>query len=85
MTTPSPYRTTDMKTLGFFFCSLVVRMELESWNQEVPHDSSSGMNWIAAGTAVLGRSLMERMKWGMGWDVLSSLTISGGIHPIALS
>lgn len=59
-------------------------MELESWSQEVPHDSSSVMNWIAAGTAVLGRSLMEGMKWGIGQGVLSSLTISGGAHPIAL-
>ena len=60
-------------------------MELESWSQEVPHDSSSVMNWTAARTAVLGRSLVERMKWGMGQGVLSSLTISEGAHPIALN
>lgn len=60
-------------------------MELESWSQEVPHDSSSVMNWIAAGTAVLGRSLIERIKWDMGQGGLSSLTVSGGAHPIGLN
>lgn len=39
-------------------------MELESWSQEVPHDSSSGMNWTAAGIAELGSSLTERTKMG---------------------
>lgn len=83
MAAPLPLQN-DKHEIPFFVFQLV-RTKLESWSQEVPHDSSNVTNRTAVGTAELGRPPTERTKWGMGQGVLSRLTISGTAHPVALN
>jgi len=59
-------------------------MELESWSQEVPRLQQCNeldCCWYSSA----GKAPDEGNKMGMGQGVLSSLTISGGAHPIALN